>query len=78
MLNDLAPHGQQSTLFSMTSTKPAHENLLAAMDGINQKFGSGTLFPLSAGIKRDWKPRQAMLSAHYTTRLEEIMEAQAW
>ncbi|MFT8440198.1 Y-family DNA polymerase [Acetobacter fabarum] len=78
MLNDLAPHGQQGTLFSMTRTEPTHENLLAAMDGINQKFGSGTLFPLSAGIKRDWRPRQAMLSARYTTRLEEIMEAQTW
>lgn len=59
MLNDVAPHEQQ---ISTTCAKPAHETLLAALNG----------------IKRGWEPRQAMLPPHYATRLEEIMMAQSY
>ncbi|MFT9124390.1 MAG: hypothetical protein ABF468_00965 [Acetobacter fabarum] len=59
MLNDVAPHKQQ---ISTACAKPAHETLLAALNG----------------IKQDWKPRSAMFLARYTARLEKIMMAQCY
>ncbi|WP_366060093.1 DUF4113 domain-containing protein [Gluconobacter kondonii] len=34
--------------------------------------------PGSTGLKRTWSPRQSLLSARYTTRLEEIVRARSW
>ncbi|WP_346343950.1 DUF4113 domain-containing protein [Gluconobacter albidus] len=45
---------------------------------MNARFGSGTLRPGSTGLKRTWSPRQSLLSARYTTRLEEIVRARSW
>ncbi|WP_249202127.1 DUF4113 domain-containing protein [Gluconobacter sp. Dm-74] len=45
---------------------------------VNARFGSGTLRPGSTVLKRRWSPRQYLLSARYTTRLEEIVRARSW
>ncbi|MCP1229256.1 hypothetical protein, partial [Acetobacter fabarum] len=55
----VAPHKQQ---ISTACAKPAHETLLAALNG----------------IKQDWKPRSAMFLARHTARLEKIMMAQCY
>ena len=34
---------------------PKSEALIAAMDGVNAKYGRGTLFSAAAGIERGWK-----------------------
>ncbi|WP_228125692.1 MULTISPECIES: DUF4113 domain-containing protein [Gluconobacter] len=52
--------------------------VMAALDAVNARFGSGTLRPGSTGLKRTWSPRQSLLSARYTTRLEEIVRARSW
>ncbi|WP_231101030.1 DUF4113 domain-containing protein [Gluconobacter oxydans] len=31
-----------------------------------------------ATCKRSWTPRQSLLSARYTTRLDEIVRARSW
>nr|WP_231097725.1 DUF4113 domain-containing protein [Gluconobacter oxydans] len=51
---------------------------MAALDAVNARFGSGALRPGSTGLRRSWSPRQSLLSARYTTRLEEIVKAKTW
>ena len=52
--------------------------LMAALDAVNARFGRGTLRPLSSGLARPWGRRHARLSPRYTTRLDELLEAEAW
>jgi hypothetical protein len=54
----------------------AIRKLMAAMDGINGRFGRGS--SLAIGISRGWSARQNRLSPRYTTRADEMMEATAW
>ncbi|EHH68348.1 Y-family DNA polymerase [Gluconobacter morbifer] len=77
ILTDLRPAGGQGLMF--TSRDPIRSvTAMAALDAVNARFGSGTLRPASTGLKRSWAPRQSLLSARYTTRLEEIVRARSW
>jgi DNA polymerase V len=51
---------------------------MAALDAVNGRFRRGALRPLSTGIARPWSTRQQKLSQRYTTRLKEIMRAEAF
>lgn len=53
------------------------EKLMAALDAVNKRFGSGTLRP--GGIRQvtPWSTRAANRSPRYTTRLSDLMEVQA-
>ena len=50
--------------------KPGREGLLQGIDALNRRYGSGTV---SFGSFK-WRPRQAMVSPRYTTRIEDICE----
>ncbi|WP_264789789.1 DUF4113 domain-containing protein, partial [Gluconobacter kanchanaburiensis] len=77
ILSDLRPAGSQGRMFA--SRNPSQSAaVMAALDAVNARFGSGTLRPGSTGLKRTWSPRQSLLSARYTTRLEEIVRATSW
>lgn len=72
LLNDLAPAGQQSSLFDAPEEQsPA---LMDAMDAINRRFGREAIKPLSTGVERIWRPRQGMLSPRFTTEFGAVME----
>ena len=51
--------------------------LMAALDGVNGRFGRNTLRPGGTGPKPQWGMRRARLSPAYTTRLDDVLEAQA-
>ncbi|MBD7942468.1 Y-family DNA polymerase [Brevundimonas guildfordensis] len=53
------------------------EKLMAALDAVNNRFGSGTLRP--GGIRQvtPWSTRAANRSPRYTTRLSDLMEVRA-
>lgn len=53
------------------------EKLMAALDAVNKRFGSGTLRP--GGIRQvtPWSTRAANRSPRYTTRLSDLMEVRA-
>jgi DNA polymerase V len=51
--------------------------LMAAMDGLNTKFGRGTVFPAAAGVERGWGQRAAHRSPRWTTRLDELPRVRA-
>ncbi len=77
MLDDLRDKATQPrTLFP--TRDPAHSAaLMRAMDGVNARYGRGTLRPLAAGIARTWGTRAGLLTQRYTTHPGEIMQARA-
>ena len=78
MLDDL--RDAEIELRSMFPTRdPARSaRLMAALDAVKARFGRGTLRPVATGLARRWGTRHARLSPRYTTRLSEVMEAEAW
>ncbi|GFE96605.1 Y-family DNA polymerase [Gluconobacter sp. Gdi] len=77
VLTDLRPAGAQGALFS-TRAPDLSSAAMAVMDAINARFGSGVVRPSSTGLRRTWTPRASLLSARYTTRLDEIVRARSW
>ncbi len=52
--------------------------LMAALDAVNARYGRGALRPLATGMARPWGTRRGRMSPRYTTRVDELMEAEAW
>ena len=52
--------------------------LMSALDAVNARFGRGALRPLATGLARPWGTRHGRVSPRYTTRVDELMEAEAW
>ena len=52
--------------------------LMAALDGVNARYGRGTLRVLATGIERSWGTRHQKLSPRYTTRADEMLQARAF
>ncbi len=77
MLDDLRDRAAQlRTLFP--TRDPMHSAaLMRAMDGVNARYGRGTLRPLATGIVRPWGTRAGRLTQRYTTHAGEIMQATA-
>lgn len=77
MLCELVDHAvQQPDLFSACDS-PRSERLMGVLDGLNQRFGSGTAVFAGAGLDRTWAMRSDMKSRNYTTRWEELPVAHA-
>ena len=53
------------------------EALLAAVDGLNRRFGSGTLQWAACGLSPAWTMRRSRLSRAATTRLSDVPVARA-
>lgn len=74
ILTDLRPAGQQSALFQARPPEQSAQ-VMAALDAVNARFGTGVLRSASTGLERSWKPRASLLSGRFTTRLEEVVRA---
>ena len=59
----------QHDLFSQSQDSP---ELMRAMDGINQKYGRGTVHLAGRGIEYKFAMRQKFLSPQYTTRWSDL------
>jgi DNA polymerase V len=71
MLDDLcAIEDAPRTLFDAPSSRTAA--CMAAMDGLNARFGRGTVFMAALGVERGWKLRAEHHSPCYTTRITEV------
>ena len=46
--------------------------LLQAVDGLNQRFGTGTVQWAAVGVEPDWCMRRQHLSAHFTTSKADL------
>jgi DNA polymerase V len=71
LLDDLgAPEEAPSCLFGMPRVGSA--SLMAAIDGLNARYGRHTVFPAAMGIERAWTQHAAHRSPRFTTRLGEL------
>ncbi len=77
MLDDLRDRATQSRALFPTRDPMHSAALMRAMDGVNARYGRGTLRPLSTGIARPWGTRAGLLTQRYTTHPGEIMQARA-
>ena len=74
-LHPARPH--QTSLFGRERTKD--ERLMAAVDRVNDRYGSDTLHLAAAGTpdERDWAMKRQRRSPRYTTRWDELPVATA-
>ena len=63
---------RQFDLFADSKTEEKDDRLSKALDKINAKYGRGTIFHLSEGIKKPWQMRRDMLTPNYTTSWSQI------
>jgi len=60
--------------------RAGRNRLMEVMDGLNHRFGKGTLHSASTGldnVHREWGMRQERRTPHYTTRITDIPIARA-
>ena len=75
VLLDLAPEGAVTRdLFSQLGpeTEARRERLMAVMDGINTRWGRGTVRYLAEGLVQPWQMRRGRMTPRYTTCWEEL------
>lgn len=66
-----SPSTASSDLFAEPAD-PRRASLMAALDGLNGRFGRGTLVPAAVGLRQEWGLRSRMRSPAYTTDLDAI------
>lgn len=72
MLLDVSSrHETQSDLFAPV-VDPRRETLMKSLDGLNRRFGSGTIFHGAQGTQARWSMRRELKSPNYTTRLADL------
>lgn len=73
MLGDFFSQGvAQLNLFDDNAPKENSEALMQLLDGMNHRYGRGTLQFAAQGLEQPWKMKRCMLSPAYTTRLEDV------
>jgi DNA polymerase V len=77
IFNDLVPAGEQQRMFPTCDPK-ASARVMGVLAAVNAVHGRGTLRIAATGIARTWVTRQQRLSPRYTTRLEDITQAEAF
>ena len=75
VLLDLAPVGAVTgDLFTRLGpeTQARRERVMAVMDGINTRWGRGTVRYLAEGLAQPWQMRRGRMTPRYTTCWEEL------
>lgn len=73
MLGDFYSQGiAQLNLFDDNAPKENSEALMKLLDGMNHRYGRGTLQFAGQGIEQPWQMKRKMLSPAYTTKLTDI------
>lgn len=75
LLMELCPDSLvQRDLFSDPCRQERRGALMRVIDGLNSRYGSGTLFYAAEGIGKVWQMRASRRSPCYTTRWEDLPE----
>ena len=77
MLNELTDAATAPVQLFPTRDPVLSAQLMAAIDGINGRFGRGMVRPAEAGVERRWAAKAEFLSPRYTTRLDELAKVLA-
>ena len=73
LLMELTPDNPHYTdFFTTAKTTQKSELLMKTLDGINDRFNSGTLFFAAQGIEQAWAMRSENRSPRYTTHWQEV------
>ncbi len=73
IITDMVSSEQETTdLFDNINIR--HDKLLPVLEDIRRKFGKGSLQVASAQLTNDWQMNRKLMSQHYTTDLDEILE----
>ncbi len=77
LVSGMVPEDPPGTTLSLFGEEESpgdsrQQELMAVMDGINQRYGRGTI-RLAAEDDQAWKPQQERLSPHYTTDWADII-----
>jgi DNA polymerase V len=72
MFVSLVPAGQVQADFFDGKDRTRSKKLMAALDSINGRFGSGTLQYASSGIAKEWKATFNRRSPAFTTNWDEL------
>ena len=72
ILTALVPVSQVQTHLFDQQDRARSRRLMAAMDAINTKWGSGTIRYAAVGLRPGWLMRCSRRSPRYTTRWEEL------
>ncbi len=70
ILNGILPEQSQQT--QLFDDRPSYPKLMAAVDKINARFGTGSVFLASNGTGREWQMLSTMRSRRYTTQWKEL------
>jgi DNA polymerase V len=78
-LMDIVPAtNQQFSLFESGGAVDARsQKLMGVVDGINGKYGRGTMRLAAEGVEKVWQMRRGNLSPSYTTSWEGLAVVQA-
>ena len=71
----IAATARPRTLFEDVAAQQISTSLMATLDRINRRMGSGTLQLLGAGIRKSWAMRRGNMSQRYTTEWNELAVA---
>ncbi|MFN7612168.1 MAG: Y-family DNA polymerase [Alphaproteobacteria bacterium] len=72
MMGLTSRHTPQFDMFE-TQNRDKQHSLMAALDTINARWGSNTLFYAGAGIKKPWAMKRDLKSPHYTTEWDDLL-----
>lgn len=71
MLGEITPVGRYQTDW-LEPTQTTDTRLMEALDGLNKKFGRGTVKVSTQGAHKEWQMRQERKSPKYTTDWDEV------
>jgi len=73
LIDDVLPINKyQKSLFDDIESQKNSESLMKAIDGINNKMGSGTIKFIGEGLEKHWGAKAEKKTLHYTTNIDEI------
>ncbi len=65
--------GRVQTHFFEPTDSPKSQALMRTIDGLNKRFGNGTLQFCSSGTEKSWMAQSNLRSPCYTTRWSDIL-----
>ncbi|MFZ2540820.1 MAG: Y-family DNA polymerase [Gallionella sp.] len=69
----IAATARPRTLFEDVAAQQKSTSLMATMDQINRRMGSGTMQLLGAGVRKSWSMRRKNVTQRYTTEWNELV-----
>ncbi|MDO8262792.1 MAG: Y-family DNA polymerase [Gallionella sp.] len=73
MLTEIIPAAARPrTLFDDVAAQQKSASLMATLDRINRRMGSGTVQLLGEGVRKSWSMRRGNMSQRYTTEWDEL------